>query len=316
MSLLTLCLAVSCLGADLRIGTNVLVKFATVDEGRSILGRRDEFLAALTPLDRRARMKSEADVSEQNFLAFVNQSVKPWTTGETAQVSNTLHAARDKLAFCQGLFPTNIWFIKTSGEEEFDNAYTRQNAIVFPAVTFGQPTSAFRFLLLHELFHVMSRHDPAFRQAIYAKIGFTRINEIELPESLRKRKVTNPDGVENGWAITLTNRGETIQAVPILLATGPTFDPNQGGDYFRLLVLQRAGEHWTPQLVDGNQRLTRPSEVTGWFEQIGRNTRYIIHPDEILADNFAYWVEGKTNLATPRIVAELEEVLGQHKAGK
>ena len=63
---------------------------------------------ANTPLDRRVRMKSEEEVSEEHFLAFVNQSVKPWTPAETSQVSNTLHAVRDKLAVCQELFPTNI----------------------------------------------------------------------------------------------------------------------------------------------------------------------------------------------------------------
>jgi hypothetical protein len=109
--------------------------------------------------------------------------------------------------------------------------------------------------------------------------------------------------------ITLTNRNETVQAVPILLATGSTFNPNERGanpyDYFRLLVVRRATAGWLPQLVAGSPRLLRPSETTGWLEQIGRNTRYTIHPDEILADNFVKLINGETNVSTPRIIADM-----------
>ncbi len=314
--LLSFGLAVSGRGDDLQIGINVLVRFATVEEGRGILERKDEFIAALTPFDRRVRLKSDAEVSERDFLAGVRQSARSWEAAEARQIRDILRADLDKLAGCERLFPTNIWFIKTSGEEEFDNAYTRQNAIVFPAIVLNGRPSALRHLVLHELFHIMSRHDPEFRRAIYAIIGFRKVNEVELPDGLRERKVTNPDGIENGWAIALTNRLEVIQAVPILLATGPTFDPNRGGDYFRLLAVQNDGGRWTPQLVDGIPRLLRVSQVAGWFEQIGRNTRYTIHPDEILADNFVAWVEGATNLPTPRIVTEMAEVLKRYGTWK
>jgi hypothetical protein len=29
-------------------------------------------------------------------------------------------------------------------------------------------------------------------------------------------------------------------------------------------------------------------QITGYWEKIGRNTRYTIHPDEIIADNFTF----------------------------
>lgn len=293
-----------------------MVRFATAEEGRNILGQSDEFITALTPFDRRVRMKSDAEVSEKDLLAYLSQSVKSWEPTETNRISGILRSAEIKLAGCAGLFPTNIWLIKTSGEEEFNNAYTRQNAIVFPRAVLHGQESILWYLVLHELFHIMSRHNAEFREAAYAVIGFRPINEIELPPNLRERKVTNPDGVENGWVIGLTNRGDSIHAVPILLATGPAFDPNQGGDYFRLLVVQRSGGRWLPELVAGNPRLVRPSETTGWFEQIGRNTRYTIHPDEILAENFVRWLEGSTNLPTPRIVSDLAAALKQRGSRK
>ena len=35
--------------------------------------------------------------------------------------------------------------------------------------------------------------------------------------------------------------------------------------------------------------LLDPEDLPDYHRRIGRNTNYIIHPDEILADNFATW---------------------------
>src|SRR6266566_4519954 len=214
---------VSILGEEIQFGTNVTIRFASVEQGREILTRRDDFISALTPLDRRARMQSDQDVSEKDFLAFVGRSVRSWTPEETNRITRALQTLGDKLAPWRLPFPATVLLIRTSGEEEFNNCYTRANAIVFPSAEAAGRASALSYLLLHELFHVLSRHDAELRKACYGAIGFRPINEIQLPEELRQRKVTNPDGVQNGWRICLTNQNETLQAVPVLLATGPSF---------------------------------------------------------------------------------------------
>lgn len=300
---------ISSLGEEIQIGTNVTVRFASVEAGREMLTRRDEFIAALTPLDRRARLKTDVDVSEKDFLAFLERSVRAWTPDETNRVAGAFLAIRDKLARWHLPFPATLVLVKTTGEEEFDSFYTRQNAIVFPAAEVAGRPAGLRSAILHELFHVLTCHDPGLRKAVYESIGFRPINEVVLPEELQRRKITNPDGIQNGWMISLTNHNEVVQAVPILLATGNSFNPSGGGanpyDYFRLLVVAPGRAGWVAQLVAGQPRLLKPTETTGWFEQIGRNTRYTIHPDEILADNFVKLINGNTNLPTPRIVDDL-----------
>jgi hypothetical protein len=42
---------------------------------------------------------------------------------------------------------------------------------------------------------------------------------------------------------------------------------------------------------------------------VGRNTDYIIHPEEILADNFALLMSGASGAPSPEIIKKLEEVL-------
>jgi len=54
-----------------------------------------------------------------------------------------------------------------------------------------------------------------------------------------------------------------------------------------------------------------PLKVGSFFEQIGRNTNYIMHPDEILADNFVYLAQKRQNLATPRVTEQMARVLAK-----
>ena len=51
--------------------------------------------------------------------------------------------------------------------------------------------------------------------------------------------------------------------------------------------------------------------MSGFLEQVGRNTQYLIHPDEILADNFALLVMGEQNVQSPEILQKVKTVLAQ-----
>jgi hypothetical protein len=59
--------------------------------------------------------------------------------------------------------------------------------------------------------------------------------------------------------------------------------------------------------------LVEPAEVLGFIEQVGKNTGYIIHPEEILADNFMMLVLEIKNLPSPEIIEKLRNVLSQKK---
>ena len=172
--------------------------------------------------------------------------------------------------------------------------------------------------IIHELFHVASRHDADLRARLYRLIGFGPINSVEYPEDLRARRITNPDGVQTGWCINVTNRNQSFPVVPILYASTARYDPRKGGEFFnylvfQLLVVTKSGERWQPKLVDGQPELLQPRQVRGFFEQVGSNTDYIIHPDEILAENFERMARGETNLPTPRIVAEMKRVFAERR---
>jgi hypothetical protein len=56
-----------------------------------------------------------------------------------------------------------------------------------------------------------------------------------------------------------------------------------------------------------------PFSTTSLFATIGRNTGYIIHPDEILADNAGLLAYPRRDPPSPELLARLAELLGAGK---
>lgn len=44
-----------------------------------------------------------------------------------------------------------------------------------------------------------------------------------------------------------------------------------------------------------------------FWDQVGRNTDYLIHPEETMADNFEFLVQGTPNKPTQRIIYSLKK---------
>jgi hypothetical protein len=57
--------------------------------------------------------------------------------------------------------------------------------------------------------------------------------------------------------------------------------------------------------------LAAPEQISGFIEQVGQNTSYLIHPEEILADNFALLVLGMEDVPSPEILKRIRAILGQ-----
>jgi hypothetical protein len=305
--------------ADVPLGSDSIVVFAPVEQGRELLGRRDDYVRGLSPFDRAARMKTDRVVGEEEFLAYVTEQVAAWTAEEQARIEHAVVAVREVLAPFALNFPKVVYFVKTTGKEEGDAAYTRGSAVVLPAGILNARPSRLERLVAHELLHVLTRHDAALRDRLYQTIGFRKCNEIEIPEVLRSRKITNPDAPRNDHYVEVTSQGDTVHVVPILLASTERYDVNRGGrlfDYltFRLLRITKGdGGCWEPMYQGDNPVLLQIGDVSGFYEQVGRNTAYIIHPEEIIAENFALLATRANNVQSPRILEKVTEALRRNK---
>lgn len=303
---------------SIELNKKTVVSFASVETGRKVLATRDDFVKRLSPFDRAARMKTDKEISEKEYLEFVAKHVEAWTPEEVEKVKGAFESLRPKLAGLKWDLPETVLMIKTSGVEEGDMAYTRSNAIILPPALIRYPPGGLEHLVAHELFHVLTRHDPKLRNLLYPIIGFEPCNEIEFPKELASRKITNPDAPTNDFYITVTSNGERLPVVPILYSRDEKYDVAAGGEFlrslvFEFLVIEKKDGRWAPRYKDGEPYRINATENEDYFEQIGKNTRYIIHPEEILADNFGFLVTGRQNLPNPEIVEKMRKVLFEEK---
>ncbi len=307
---------VSILGCGAAVGGGDiprLLSFATPSQGRQILGSSDDFVARLSSFDRSARLKTDQPVSEEEFLKFTAQSVLPWEPSEVDQIQSLYREMHSALLDLKVRLPRVVYIVKTTGLEEGEAAYTRTNAIVFPRQKLRNGIG--RELLAHELFHVLSRHDPDLRDKLYRSIGFQHCGEVPFPASLAARKITNPDAPVNQHAIQVRAEGEKLWAMPILFSRSESYDVSKGGRFFDYLEVRFMLVSKEPSLKNFNSLhfpavpvLFKKDQVSGFFEQIGRNTQYIIHPEEILADNFMILVTGKKDVPSPEVLERMKPV--------
>ena len=307
--------------AQVKLSGDTVVTFATVTEGREILTTRDDFIRALSPFDRAARVKTDRAVSEKEFLEFVGGSVLDWTEAEKALLVSALDRLKapfDRLALA---WPQVIYVVKTTGNEEGGAPYTRGCALILPKRVLTPSRPLDPRLISHELFHILSRTNPGLRDRLYQAIGFEKCAEIVIPEILQGRKITNPDAPANDHCIRVQVAGADIWAVPILFSRTDKYDVNTGGEFFQymqfqLLLVERPGDSPVAKpLYEGSQpRLVDVKQVTGFFEQVGRNTQYIIHPEEILADNFAALVLQDRQVPSPEILKRMSDALTKKPA--
>jgi hypothetical protein len=290
------------------------IELASIEQARAVLGARDDFVARLSPFDRAARLRSGGEVSEDEYLAATRAAAREWSNDERARLAAAFMAVEPKLAALLPELDEPILLVKTSGEEEGGAGYTRGSAVMLPqAMT---DAADLQRTLAHEIFHVVSRNNPALKRELYAAIGFEECGEVALPPQIAARKMTNPDAPVNAHCIELTVEGTRVWAMPLLLSREERFDPAANRPFFAyltvamLLVDRSAGPSAArPLLRDGAPVLVPLNRVGGYLEQIGRNTNYVIHAEEVLASNFELLVSGAPDAPSPEVLERLRAVL-------
>ena len=268
-------------------------------------------------------MKTDKVISEKEYLAFVGKNVLKWDDPEKRKVTAAFQGIQEELKALSLPLPKKVFIVKTTGAEEGGAAYTRANAIVFPKGDLRAPIGQIQKTLCHELFHIVSRANPELRDGLYAVIGFAKCDEVAFPSALQNRKITNPDAPKNDHCILVEVMGTKRWAIPVLFSRSEKYDVERGGRFFNYLIFKmllverdKRSSAVKVQYEGQSPKLVHLQRVSGFFEQVGRNTGYIIHPEEILADNFALLVLRRRNLASPEIVKKMENVLKGRKAAE
>jgi hypothetical protein len=319
-----LCLAIllstlpAALRAEVALGLESVLKFASRETASEILAADDEYTSRMSRFDRMLRLKSTSPVSTAEYYGHMADNARGWTSADRARLAPLLRRLSDVLDGYRLPLPPVVLLVKTSGNEEVGDGHTRKNAIVLPLRSLSEDDETLFFLLAHELFHVMTRHDANFRKAAYSLVGFRIGPEIHLPAAIAPLQITNPDAPRHDSFVEVRSGGSVVEVVPVLLSRSAVFDPEIGDDLdqywtLRLLVVEQVSPDDVPvaKMRNGAPVLLRLRDVDGFFEKVGRNTRYVIHAEEVLAENFAFLVTGE-RVAEPQWVDALRQLLSAY----
>lgn len=280
--------------------------FPNKEEAKTILSQEDRFLKALSPFDKQVRMKSSHPVSHEDFLTYYSAQFQPCESHQQEILKEYLEELSQKLNAFGIALPENIQFIQTTCHEEIPGtwAYCRGNTIYF--------SNLGKHLLSHELFHIYSSHNPEMRKKLYHLIGYQICPPIQLPSSLKNKRIVNPDAPDLDAYITIKYQGKDVQAVPIdlydLNYTGKGRSTFLSGIYHKFAVVESQGNQEMRFKLDekGEPILIDFEDAENLIEQIGKNTGYVDSPEEILADNFAIMLSG-SQAQTPELIEKMKQ---------
>jgi len=287
------------------------VRFVSIDKGKELLTTEDEFTRSWSQFDIDFRSHKK-NASKEDLFKYISLQCKEWSPEEIDRINLILHSV-DKNILDGGYkinSPNEIYFVKTTTDEEGSvGGYTRANYVVIRENIMSMPETKLRQLIIHELFHILTRSNPEFKEKMYQIIGFTIINEIPFPESIKSFRITNPDAPKMDSYIKLMKGNQTINCMMILYSKND-YKGDRFVDYLRVGFLKLKDDNINEfEIINNRTEIIEFNDVSNFFEQVGKNTQYTIHPEEILASNFVFAIENKKELPNQWIVDKIQSKL-------
>lgn len=278
------------------------------DRAKELLKTEDDYTAILSRFDLMSKCRSKSDtVKLGDYLERSAATVKKWSDGDIEELKNVVSSVSKKISTL-GLklnMPERIEIIRSDMTNEGGaSGYTRANYIVLPGGSISEST------FIHELFHVLSRHDKQMSEKVYNSIGFKKCNEVPYPPEIAALRISNPDAPFNNFYITVNYNGKPVDAM-LILFSGREYT---GGSFFAymqigLLAVEGDDTNKKAVYVNGKPLILKLKEVTGFYEQTGRNTPYNIHAEELSADHFVMLLDREEGLPDQQIITEMKKIM-------
>ncbi len=249
------------------------------------------FFTKIQAVDVAIQLKDNSYINDAAYLAKYRTFLKTQATNFSEADKKFLTEVNDEaIALIKKVNPNiipnfQVCKIKT-GHYGDDVYYTRGNAIFLPENIFIDPKKEVQLpVMLHEIWHIMSEANPKMKSELYKLIGFVKHNtHLKYPPALKKMLLTNPDGAHDDYAIKLA--GNKL-ALATIVSGKEKFDASDPA-FFKYLRFELFGIDANGNVEanpDLSSKLTSEQQAS-FFENIKDNTQYIIHADEIIADNF------------------------------
>ena len=271
--------------------TEIKYKFADLKEAQNFYLSNTEYFKNMNSFELEYKLNKKNATLEEYKTFGVSQMLefsdkeKKLISKQIIEMEETLKNQNLNLPFYE-----EITFIKsTQNEENGSLAYTHgtqiylgQNFIDLMDDTEQNIKRKFFInqVFWHELFHCITRMNKTFRKKMYEIIHFTVMEkDFIIPESVYDISISNPDVEHHDSYATFNINGKNIDCYMVLTASKPF---NQSGDSFFHCIQTCI----VP--IDSKGEFYLPENATNFWEIFGKNTNYVIDPEECLADNFSY----------------------------
>lgn len=285
--------------------------YASRAEAQTLWSVEDAYMRHLTPFDLEVRT-GKSDAGKAALKQIAMEGFRDWTADEMKRMDHlmtTLNARIRQERYDLPL-PDSIVIVKSDMEEEGGaGGYTRSKWIALhSSMPAKDSEEKLEEVMLHELFHVLTRNNPDFKRKVYETIGFTvEDNELDFPEDLRPVHITNPDVDRFDSYATFRINGSDQRCAMVIYAARPY----SGGSLFDYLKIGFVAldENLKPIMKEGRTVVYPLEKVENFYDKIGRNTDYVINPEEILAENFVFAFQNRSDLKTPDLRDRIRNVI-------
>jgi len=291
-----------------------VVRFADVTGARAVLEADDAWVQRTSGWQRAVLMGRTAVPDPASFRAWQGAAALPWTDESRQRWRRALEAIAPAFNRLKVPLPPELLLIQTNGRESANQPHTRANAVVLPAL-FGQQQFSDAEVLAHEIFHVVSRHQPELANRLYDLIGYDRVGELDWPPAWKALRIANQDAPHDRHLMRLRIQGREATVMPVVVTASAKLPPADGETLLDLMeprlleVMPGAASQPTRPVLRNGQPVWHPPDATPEFmARLGGNTDYIQHPDETIADNFMFLVSGRS-VPNPQLLRRIEAVL-------
>ena len=311
--ILTLCAVLILLALTATAEGAFSYRFADREEAAELLLGNRAYYENLSKNDLNYRMQ-KLDATLEELEAFAAEQTLDFTEADKAAIDKAMQEV-EEICRTRGyvLPPTEgIVFAKTTMLEECGaGAYTHGTQIYMGESYMNVAVSGvedleqvFREMVIHELFHCLTRNHPDFRADMYGILGFTVVGEdYDFPQAIRDVIISNPDVEHHNSYAAFDIDGEQRDCAVIFTTTQPFEKP--GDSFFNGMVTGLVP-------VDDLGTMYTSEDAANFRDVFGNNTDYVIDPEETLADNFSYTLlygpDGR-EYKTPGIIEAIDAYL-------
>ena len=290
----------------LELSQNHKVLFLNVKEGGEAITKdeKENFFSLVNKLDMSIQMKKnyapEIPRSKilEDYKAHLKDDVLEFSKEDMDFINSVMTEAYELCnKVSTNIFPKEIKLIKSNANHYGEGAYyTRENCIIIPKDQLAlKNRKDFMETMFHEISHIYTRYNSEKRDQLYELIGFKNTgnrSNLLMKDGLNNRILLNPDGVNFAYKIELKDIDRPpFTAIPIIISNETEFKENKT-DFFEYIhfSLYKVRFQHSARVISTpeGESTVNMDNVPDFFEQITDNTGYIIHPDEIIADNFMY----------------------------